>query len=332
MNILAFCQFAEGYNEEFRGRLQKICPDASVTYVEDKVRTKDEYHELLRGAEVIIGHMSPRDLRYCDNLKVMLMDIAGADAYVNSPYLKEETVLCNASGAYGVILAEHALALVMAICRDLHRYAENRLRRAWIPYLPDKPVEGSTVLILGAGDIGRNTARLFRPLAAKIIGVRRVKRSVPEFFDEMIGFDELDEYLPLADIICCSLPSTKETIHLLDLRRLRLMKKDAVLVNVGRGSLIPTEDLVTALNEGRLRGVGIDVCETEPLPGDSPLWDCERLIITPHTAGNAMTQDSPTNERIFDIILRNLDNYVNGRPLDHVVDRRTGYRRTEESC
>lgn len=331
MNILTFCQFSEGYNEEFRAKLRALCPDAVIDYYGDGEWSEEEYREKLKNAEVIIGHLRARDLRYCEKLKLFQMDIAGADFYLSRDYLPEGAVLCNASGGYGVILAEHAVALIMCLCRDLQKYVINKLSHEWKPYRPDKPIEDSTVLILGAGDIGVNTARLLRPLAKRIIGVRRVKRPAPELFDEMISFDELDDYLPQADIISCSLPSTKETKHLLDERRLRLMKSDAVLVNVGRGSLIPTEDLCRVLESGHLRGVGIDVAETEPLPPDSPLWDCDRLIITPHTAGNAITQDSPTNRRIYDIILNNIDNYVNGRPLDHIVDRKTGYRATEES-
>lgn len=329
MKILARCLFREGYNDEFREKLRQICPDAQIDYAYDL--DEAQYREKLRECDVIIGHVYPADLQYCENLKLMQMDIAGADLFLQKPCLADDVILCNASGAYGPVLAEHTLALMTALCRDLHRYANNKLQHKWQRYRPDKALEGSTVLILGAGDIGMNIARLVRPFAVKIIGVRRVKREVPEFFDEMIGFDELDSFLPLADFVTCSLPSTKETYHLLDARRLRLMKSDAVLVNVGRGSLIPTEDLCAVLSEGHLHGVGIDVSEIEPIPADSPLWDCERLIITPHSAGCAFTQDSPTARRIFDIMLNNIENYVNGRPLDHIVDRKTGYRKTEES-
>ncbi len=332
MNILAFCQFPEGYNESFRTRLREICPDAVIDYVGDCSWDEDEYHRKLRDAEIIIGHTKPSDLQYCRCLKAMLMDIAGADSYLKSSCFPADTVLCSASGAYGVVLAEHAVALVTALCRDLHRYAENKLNHRWDRCVPDKPIEGSTVLILGAGDIGMNTARLLRPMAGRIVGVRRVKREKPALFDEMISFDELDDYLPQADIVCCSLPDTPQTIHLMDARRMRLMKKDAILVNVGRGSLIPTDDLVEVLREGHLRGVALDVFENEPLGPNSPLWDCERLIITPHSAGNAITQESPTNRRICEIIYQNLENYTAGRPLDHVVDRKTGYRTTEEKC
>lgn len=330
MNIFAYCQFKEGYNEAFRARVREICPNAQIDYYEDKVWDEAEYHEKLRKTEVILGHIPPKDLPYCESLNVMLMDIAGADMYLSNPALRDDVIICNASGAYGVILAEHAVAMIMALRRSLPEYGDKKHAHCWGCIGADKAIEESTVLILGAGDIGVNTARLLRPLAGKIVGVRRVKRAVPELFDEMIGFDELDEWLPHADIIACSLPATRETKHLLNERRLRLMKKDAVLVNVGRGSLIPTEDLCRVLRDGHLRGVGIDVAETEPLPENSPLWGCERLIITPHVAGNSITQDSPTNRRIFEIIYHNLENYAAGRPLDHVVDRVTGYRATSE--
>ena len=331
MNIFAFCQFEEGYNAEFRKKIREICPNAVIDYYEDREWDEKNYHEKLRQAELVIGHIPPKDLPYCENLKVILMDIAGADMYLNCPDLPENVTICNASGAYGVILAEHAVGLVMALCRNVPAYYAKQQKRCWQKDCTDKPIEGSTVLILGAGDIGVNTARLLRPLAKRIVGLRRVKRETPEFFDEMITFDELDEFLPLADIICCSLPGTKETYHLLDERRLRLMKKDAVLVNVGRGSLIPSADLYKVLSEGHLHGVGLDVTEQEPLAENSPLWSCERLILTPHVAGNTITQDSPTNARIYEILYHNLENYVHGRPLDHVIDRKTGYRVTGEN-
>ena len=331
MNILAYCQFEEGYHQAFREKVLEICPDATVDYFDDQPWDDNTYHEKLRQAELVIGHIPPDDLRYCEKLRAILLDIAGADMYMNCPYLAENVTLCSASGAYGVVLAEHAVSLVMALCRNIPGYYSNQQQRIWQKNMTDKPIEGSTVLILGAGDIGLNTARLLRPLAKRMIGVRRVRRETPEYFDEMISFQELDDYLPLADIISCSLPGTKETYHLLNSTRLRLMKKDAVLVNVGRGSLIPTDDLCEVLSEGHLHGVGLDVAEQEPLPPDSPLWSCDRLILTPHIAGNTITQDSPTNARIFEIIYHNLENYVHGRALDHVVDRKTGYRTTGET-
>lgn len=329
MNILLYCQFKEGYNTKFRNRIAECAPSAVLNYCNDNCWTDEEYHKKLEEADVIIGHFNPDDLKYCRSLKFIQMDIEGVDAYVRNPALPEDTVICNAGGAYGTIVAEHAAALTFAVCRDIQTYAENRLEKKWSMVAPDKPVEGSRVLILGAGAIGRKTAEILKPLAGKITGARRVVREVPDVFDAMITLDEVEDELPKTDILICALPSTPETVGFLDARKMRMLPKDAVIVNVGRGSLIPMDDLAEVLNEGNIRGAGIDVFETEPLPESHPLWKCQNLIVTPHSAGNAMSQDSPTNKRIYERIYANIERFVNGQPLLGIIDRNTGYRTTE---
>ena len=330
MNILVFCQFNEGFGADFRRRLANAAPDETIIYAEDYNWTEEEYHEQLEKADVIVSYIPKPDVKYCKNLKLWIFDIAGVDGFIDSPYLPEDAIVCNASGAYGRIIAEHAVALLLAVCRDIPKYVENKQRCEWKMYLPDKPVEGSNVMILGAGDIGTTIARYLRPIVGngRITGVRRVKRDYPDCFDDMISFDELDENLPKQDIVLSVLPQTPETIGLMNKKRLRMMKDDAVLINTGRGSLIPLDDLAEVLNEGKFRGVGIDVAEIEPVPADHPIWKCDRLIITPHSAGNAMAIDSPTGKRLLNLIAENLENYINGRPLVNIVDRKTGYKKT----
>ena len=329
MKILLFCQYPEGYNDDFRRKIAELALGAE-TYYYDEMWTEERYHQALAEAEIIVGHFNPADLRYCRNLKLIQLDIAGADAYIRHPDLPADTVICNASGAYGTVVAEHAVALAFALCRDIHIYAANRLEHKWDMVVPDKPIEDSTLLVIGAGDIGCKVAGIMRRSVRRIIGARRVIRETPEDFDEMITLDRLNEYIPQADIIICALPSTPDTVGLMNSERLGLMKEDSVIVNVGRGSLIPMDDLYEALSRGSIRGAGIDVFEQEPLPPGHPLWNCSNIIITPHSAGNAMTQTSPTNMRIYDIIYKNISNYINGRPLSRVVDPATGYRRTME--
>lgn len=331
MNILMNCQFAEGYTPEFRERIKKIAPDENVIYASDYTWSDEEYHRILEQSEVIVSYIPKNDMKYCKNLKLMILDIAGVDGYIDSPYLPEDAVITNATGAYGRLIAEHALSLILALCRDVPRYVENKQKHEWKLFLPDKPIEGSDVIILGAGNIGTTLARFLRPIigCGRITGVRRVVRNRPEEFDEVITFDELDDFLPQADIVISALPHTMETKCLLDGRRLRLMKEDAILVNVGRGSLIPLDDLVKVLNEGRFRGVGIDVAEIEPIPENHPIWNCERLIITPHAAGNSMSQKSPTGLRLLDLIATNLENWLTRKPLQNVVDKNTGYRKID---
>ena len=330
MNILAFCQFDGGYNTAFRKKLETIACGHSILYASDCHWTTEEYRQNLGAADIILSFFPKKDMQYCRNLKLLLMDIAGVDGYIDSPYLPADAVICNATGAYGNILAEHALSLALALCRDLPVYIHNQDARRWAMHKPDKPIEGSHILILGAGNIGTAIARNLRPLlgSGTITGVRRIARSVPPEFDDMISLPELEKALPLADFVFCALPQTPETVGLLSREKLELLKNDAVLVNVGRGPLIPLSDLAEVLKKGRLRGVGIDVAEQEPLPSDHPIWQCERLLITPHSAGNAMSQDSPTGKRLCALLLENLENYFSGKPLMNVVSKKTGYRET----
>lgn len=325
MNILVFCPFPEGFGDEFRNKLASAVPEAVIRYV-DRNWSEPEYRQRLEQADVTVGYFDPDDIKRMKNVKLMQFDIEGVDAYIHHPDLPKDVVVCNAGGNYNNIVAEHAVSLVYALCRDIHTYSENKLRHRWSIVVPDKTIEDSTIMILGAGAIGKTAATLLRPLAKRIIGVRRTMRGKPDVFDEMISFDGVDSRLPETDILICALPETKQTIGFLGEEKMRLLKEDAILVNVGRGSLIPTADLLNVLREGRLRGVGIDVAETEPLPADSPLWECEKLIITPHAAGNAMAQDSPTYRRITDLICDNIRAFSEGKPLKAVVSRETGYR------
>ena len=333
MNIMLYSLFQEGFNAEFREKIQTCAPGAVLHYYNGNTWSDEEYHRLLRETDITVGIVPSDALRYLENVKLMQFDIAGVDSFLDNPDTPKGAILCNAGGAYGRIIAEHAVALTMALCRDLPVYCENRLAQRWQVVKPDKPVEGSTVLILGAGDIGCSAARMLRPIVGengRFIGVRRVAREKPDCFDEIRGFDALNDALPAADIVLCALPSTPLTEGLLNIERLRLMKDDAVLVNVGRGSLIPLDDLCTVLNEGKFKGVGIDVAQIEPLPKEHPIWSCPRLLITPHSAGGAVRQDSPTTKRIYEIIYKNIARFCAGQSVDHVIDRSTGYRITNE--
>ena len=329
MTILFRCQYDEPYSQEFKQKAREIAKGESVIFADEHQWTKEEYHKVLEEAEVICSYIAKKDLQYCKKLKLLNLDIAGVDGFIDSPYFPADAVITNGSGYYGNLIAEHSVALALSLCRDIPRYVLNKEQKLWQLAKPDKPVEGSTVLILGAGDIGTAIARDLRPMLGeegKIVGVRRVRREVPPEFDEMITFAELDEFLPKADLIFCVLPHTKETKGLLNADRLRMMKDDAVLVNCGRGSLIPLDDLAAVLKEGKLRAAAIDVAEVEPLPPEHPIWNCERLLITPHAAGNAMTIHSPTAKRLNKLLLENLENYLTGKPLKNLVSRETGYK------
>ena len=290
--------------------------------------SKDEYHAALRDANIIIGEPRNEDFAYCQHLELMHSPSSGANYYVQGGMFPKNAILCSMTGGYGNILAEHLLAMVLALCRRLPEYRDQQHQHKWELRKYDKQLEGSTLLILGAGDIGTTMARWMRPMVGKIIGVRRVAREYPDCYDEMITLEELDDYLGQADIIVCALPHTPETAGLLTEQRLGKMKKDAVLVNGGRGSLIDQEGLCRLLDKGHFWGVGLEVTQPEPLPGNHPLWDQPRVIITPHAAGNSFAPGSPLERKIWAYIIWNITNYLQGKEPENQIDFSTGYRVT----
>ncbi len=178
------------------------------------------------------------------------------------------------------------LGLTFDLIRRLNQYHANQAEHVWKAMGNIISVEGSTILVLGLGDIGGDYARKVHALGAHVIGVRRTNRNKPDYLDEQHTMDDLDTLLGRADIVAMVLPGGSATNHIMDERRLRLMKKGAYLINVGRGNAIDPDGLYKVLKDGHLGGCGLDVTEPEPLPADSPLWELENLVITPHVAGN----------------------------------------------
>lgn len=288
----------------------------------------DAYHAALADAHVILGEPKNEDFIHCRNLQWMQSPSSGVNYYVQGGAFPPNATLSCMTGGYGRVLAEHMVAMSLSLCRRLPEYHTQQRRHIWQWVKPDKQLEESTVLILGAGDIGTTCARFLRPMVRRIVGLRRTARPLPDCFDEMITLEQLDSHLGEADLILCALPHTPETVGLLDERRLRLIKDDAVLVNGGRGSLIDQDALCALLQEGKFWGVGLEVTNPEPLPKEHPLWDMPRVIITPHAAGNTYSLYSPLYRKIWAFMAENLDGFLTGEPIQNQVDFSLGYRKT----
>lgn len=280
--------------------------------------------EEMRQADALIGVFSPARLKEAENLNWLQSGYAGVDNLVQPGVVRPEAVICSATGAYGLAVSEHLLAMTLGLMRRIGQYSRNQGRHIWKVLGHVDAIEKSVFLILGVGDIGGRYARMVRALgAARVIGVRKTNRSKPDFLDEQYTLDELDEQLPRADVVVMILPGGPATRHLIDERRLRLMKPDAYLLNDGRGSAIDPQGLKNVLREGRLAGVGLDVTEPEPLPKDDELWDYDRVMITPHCAGKFNLDQTVDN--VVQIAGRNLAAYVQNGELINVIDRSKGY-------
>ena len=176
-------------------------------------------------------------------------------------------------------------------------------------------------MLLGVGAIGARFARLCAACDMKVVGLRRDPSRDSVGVSRMVGPSDLSEELPLADVVANTLPLTAETRHMLGRTEFQRMKQGAVVLNIGRGATIDESAMIDALNSGKLRGAGLDVFETEPLPAESPLWDMENVIITSHHAGETPNYSA----RAFEIFADNLERYLRGADLRNVVDKQLGY-------
>lgn len=308
--------------EKHKRLLEGLGADLHFTYTTAAEASKKE---VIEQAEIILGNVNADSLKDAKKLEFLQLNSAGANEYVVPGILPEGVKLCNATGAYGKSIAEYMVAAAFTLMKKMNRYEDNRLQHHWKDEGKVGTVFGSTTLILGMGDIGSEFAMRMHALGSRVIAIRRNKSGKPDYIDELHQMDALEELLPQADIVACSLPGTDATYHLLDSSKLSLMKKSAMLINVGRGTLIPTDDLIAALKNGTIAAAAIDVAEIEPLPSDSPLWDAPNLLITPHVAGNFHTQH--ILDTIVEIAAENLKAFLNGQPLRNEVDFATGYRK-----
>ena len=277
----------------------------------------------LARANVIIGNLPAYRLPQCPALEWMQLNSAGAEAYCKPGVLGPQVLLTNASGAYGLAIAEHMVGVTLMMMKNLHIYRDHQRDALWQNEGRVASIWGSTFLILGLGDIGGEFARRVRLLGGKAVGLRRTPGDCPDWLDGLYTMEKLDELLPQADVVAMSLPGTPQTAGIMDRRRLGLMKPSAYLINVGRGNAVDTDALLQALEGGRLAGAALDVVEPEPLPPDHPLWACPRAVITPHAAGKFNLPE--TFERIVRISAENLAAYHQGRPLRSLVSRKSGY-------
>lgn len=281
--------------------------------------------ERLATVEISTGFKPQQELILTPGLKWHHAFSAGMDwLFEYDDYENLPMILTNSCGIHGACMSEHTFAMILAFERGFVKFIHNQKNNYWEPYSRGGNIgviAGKTMLILGVGAIGERIARIAKAHDMQVLGIRRQpERGCPDV-DEMHGQDKLDELLPRADYIVSVLPNTPDTRHILGAPQFERMKNEAFVVNIGRGVHIDEAALVEALKANQVRGAGLDTFETEPLPEDSPLWDFDQVIISPHCAG---FRPSYTFEarRLF---IENLKRYLAGEAMVNVVDKKLGY-------
>lgn len=311
------------FTEEQQAQLRAQMPGADYIFTE-AVNVTDEQ---LQEADILLGNVPVGRLEQAVNLKWLQLNSSGSDAYAKKGVIPESTLLTNATGAYGLAISEHLVGVTFFLVKKLGYYYRNQWKAQWTDEGPVQAIEGSKTLVIGLGNIGGGYARKMSLLGSRVTGIRRTVSECPDYLEAIGTYEDLDTFLPEADIVAMALPNTPQTYHIMSAERLAKMKPGSILLNVGRGNAVDQDALVFALQRGNLAGASIDVTEPEPLPADHPLWKCENLLLTPHVSGGYHLQE--TLDYIVDLFIDNLGRYAAGKELRNPVDRKTGYKKTE---
>ncbi|MQS76759.1 D-2-hydroxyacid dehydrogenase [Companilactobacillus halodurans] len=256
-----------------------------------------------------------------DTLNWIQVIRAGVDALPLRELDDKGVILTNGSGANAINIAEQTLAYMLMFVRKMNLTTRYQDAKEWKHEDGYDEVYDKTVMIVGVGHIGKLLAKYAKALGMKTIGVRRSDEAV-ENIDEMIPMSEMKSRISEVHFVVNALPGTDETTGLFNQEMFSEMSKKAYYINIGRGKTTEMDDLISALRNQDIAGSALDVTTPEPLPSDSPLWDMENVIITPHDAGDSVNYE----DRAFDIFKRNLKSYVeNGEVVKNVVNYETGY-------
>lgn len=313
--ILVALPVTEEQKEYLNNKAKECSEQITFTYRLAKEAGPDD----VRDVDAVIGNVPASVLRSAEKLDWLQLNSAGANPYDRPGEVKEGVKITTAVGAYGLTVSEHMLALTLSLLRKLDLYGRKQRMHDWSYCGQVSSVEGSVVAVLGMGNIGNDYARKVKALGAYVIGLRKHDREKPDYYDEQYTIDKLDSVIPRADIIAMVLPGTPGTKNIMNEERLRLMKEGSFLINCGRGSCVDLDALKECLDEHRIAGAALDVTTPEPLPEESPLWDTDRLIITPHVAGKFFLPE--TLSRVVKIAADNMQAWTDGRPVRNLVRR-----------
>ena len=260
-------------------------------------------------------------LSMAPNVKWVYTPSAGID-HLDLDMMRERGItLTNAAGAHAIPIAEFVMMFVLTHAKRAS-VLMNSAREDYEATEQTKldELDGKTMAIIGLGSIGQETAKRAKAFGMRVVGSRR-RPQPTKYVDEVVSDDEWQKLLPDADVIVIAAPLTDITRGMVDASAFAKMKPTAYIVNVARGQVINTEDLIVALNEKRIAGAGLDVVPEEPLPANHPLWDAPNVWITPH-----ISYSSPkTRGRMMDLFITNLERYMHGQKLQNIVNFDEGY-------
>jgi len=298
-------------------QLQAAAP--AVRFVEISAATPGD----IAAADATLGVCSEQVLAKAAKLAWIQWLAAGVEACVHQPLLHQRhPLLTNMQRVMGPSMAEHVLAMMLALSRHLNYFMREQQQAVWASDAPQlSDLDGKTVLVVGLGGIGTEVARRAHALGMRVTATRASGHEGPDFVSYVGVPEELLKLTREADFVVNCAPLTPQTTAMFNREFFAAMKPTAYFLSVGRGRSTVTADLIAALSANRIAGAGLDVVDPEPLPADNPLWHLPNVIITPHVSA-----DTQVSEEQRDALLReNLRRYIAGEPMLAVVDIERGY-------
>jgi phosphoglycerate dehydrogenase-like enzyme len=307
--------------QHYREQIQAIVPDWELIVGKDT----NIWQEHIKDAEIIAGWKNGLE-EYCldphAKLKWLQSWSAGVDYLPLEELSSRDIYLTSANGVHAYPISETIFALMLGLTRKIHTYVKNQQKKTWHHAQMGLEIHEKTIGIIGVGTIGKETAKIAKAFGMHVLGVRYSGKPA-DYVDEMYTPDQLEQLLPKCDYVVVTIPLTKETNQWFGAKQFKQMKTSAFFINIGRGEIVVEADLIQALFEGTIAGAGLDVFETEPLSTESPLWEMENVIVTPHTSGST----EHYNQRVIDnILIPNLKAYLSGDiPPINLVNFSKGY-------
>lgn len=286
-------------------------------------RREQSLWEQAAGADIVIAHASEgyRSLLVASPaLRWFHCLSAGVEGLPFAALAERGVVVTNSSGIHTTQMAEQIIGFMIMFTRGLQLNVRNQMQHRWERSYPLGELAGQTLCIIGAGRIGQELARKANAFDMRVVGVKREPEPLP-FFHDVLPADRLHDALREADFVVALTPLTAATRLLFGEREFRAMKPSAVFLNFARGGVVDESALVDALRRGIIRGAGLDVFETEPLPPDHPLWSLDNVVMSPHNAGNIPDYHA----RAIRLFVDNYRAYRTGRPLPNEVNLALGY-------
>jgi len=311
----------QNLKQEYIDKIKGIIPEWDVIASKEPEVWKKHAKE----AEVVAGwrkELADYCLTSGSKLQWLQTWSAGVDSLPLEKLQSKNINVTSANGVHAYPISETIFALMLGLTRKIHTYVKNQQTKIWDHAHLSLEIHEKTIGVIGVGEIGRETAKIAKAFGMTVLGVRHSGKP-SDFVDEMYTPDQLDQVLPKCDYVVVTLPHTQETHHLFGEQQFNQMKPSAFFINIGRGEIVIEEELISALQEGTIAGAGLDVFETEPLSTESPLWEMENVIITPHTSGAT----EHYNKRVVEnILIPNLKTYLTGQtPSINLVNFRKGY-------